>query len=116
VYYLTLPPRQESLSGLSFTLSQKTYPQPIEIRAMAWPEAQALVARGEADALIQITRPKNARKYTIFGHIGSNLNFRFFTATNRVGIAGISSLHGLRVGVEAGGLPRQFWKSTPIFR
>src|ERR1035437_5431448 len=31
-------------------------PQPVEIKAMDWLEAQTLVARGEADALIQINQ------------------------------------------------------------
>jgi PAS domain S-box-containing protein len=82
-------------------------PPPVEIRAMDWPEAQALVAREEADALIQINATEERKKIYDFSDTLLESQFSIFTTTDRVGISGLSSLRGMRVGVEAGGLPRQ---------
>ena len=81
--------------------------QPIEIKAIDWPEAQTLVARGEADALIQINQNEERKKIYDFSDTLLESQFSIFVSTDRVGISGISSLRGLRVGVEPGGLPRQ---------
>jgi PAS domain S-box-containing protein len=91
----------------------KHLPQPVEIRAMDWLEAQALVARGEADALIQINPTEERKKIYDFSDTLLVSQFSIFTTTDRVGISGISSLHGLRVGVESGGLPRQLLDKEP---
>ena len=88
--------------------------QPLEIRAMDWAEAQALVARGEADALIQINETEARRKIYDFSDTLLESQFSIFVSTDRVGIAGASSLQGLRVGVEAGGLPRQVLEKNPL--
>ena len=91
----------------------KHIPQPIEIKAMDWSEAQALVARGEADALIQINQTEERNKIYDFSDPLLESQFSIFTSTNRVGISGISSLRGLRVGVESGGLPQQLLEQNP---
>jgi PAS domain S-box-containing protein len=81
-------------------------PRPIEIRAMDWQEAQALVARGEADALLQINPTGERLKIYDFSEPLLESRFSIFVAADRVGIAGITSLYGLTVGVESGGLPQ----------
>jgi PAS domain S-box-containing protein len=91
----------------------KHIPQPVEIKAMDWSEAQALVARGQADALIQINETEERKKIYDFSDTLLESQFSIFTSTNRVGISGISSLRGLRVGVESGGLPRQLLEKIP---
>ncbi|MDD5332563.1 MAG: GAF domain-containing protein [Rhodoferax sp.] len=91
-------------------------PQPIEIRAIDWPQAQALVARGEADALIQINQTEEREKIYDFSEPLLESQFSIFTRTDKVGIAGIASLAGLQVGVEAGGLPRQLLEKFPAIR
>jgi len=91
----------------------KHIPQPVEIRAMDWTEAQALVARGDADALIQINETEERRKIYDFSDNLLGSRFSIFVSKDRVGISGISSLQGLRVGVEAGGLPRQVLEKNP---
>ncbi len=91
----------------------KHLPQPVEIKAMDWEEAQKLVARGEADVLIQINPTEERRKLYDFSDTLLESQFSIFTTTDRVGMTGISSLRGLRVGVEAGGLPLQVLERDP---
>jgi PAS domain S-box-containing protein len=88
-------------------------PQPIEIKAMDWSEAQALVARGEADALIQINQTEERKKIYDFSDTLLESQFSIFTRTDKMGISGLSSLRGLQVGVESGGLPRQVLERDP---
>ncbi len=91
-------------------------PQPVEIKAMDWLEAQALVARGEADALIQINQTEEREKIYDFSEPLLESQFSIFTRTDKVGIAGMASLAGLQVGVEAGGLPQQLLEKYPAVR
>lgn len=84
----------------------KHMPQPVEIKAMDWSEAQALVAGGEADALIQINVTEERKNLFDFSDALLESHFSIFTRADKIGISGISSLHDLRVGVESGGLPR----------
>jgi len=88
--------------------------QPIEIKAMDWSEAQMLVARGEADALIQINPTEERKKIYDFSDTLLESQFCIFTAANRDGISGPSSLRGLRVGVEPGGLPQLVLEKDPL--
>lgn len=81
--------------------------QPVIIRAMDWVEAQALVARGEADALIQINQTEERRKIYDFSDPLLESQFSIFIRADQVGVSGLSGLRGKRVGVEAGGLPQQ---------
>lgn len=87
--------------------------QPIEIRAMDWKEAQTLVAQGDADALIQINVTEERKKIYDFSDPFLESHFSIFVRSNEMGISGISSLHGLRVGVESGGLPQKFLEKDP---
>ena len=88
--------------------------QPIEIRAMDWKEAQGLVARGEADALIQINQTEERKKTFDFSDPLLESHFSIFTRTDRVDIPGLSSLQYLRVGVEPGGLPQILLSRMPL--
>ncbi len=88
-------------------------PQPVEIRAMNWTEAQALVARGGADALIQFNPTEEREKIYDFSDPLLESHFSIFTRTDEVGISGLSSLRGLRVGVESASLPQQILENDP---
>jgi PAS domain S-box-containing protein len=90
--------------------------QPIEIKAMDWSEAQALVARGDADALIQINPTEERKKIYDFSDPLLESHFSIFTRTEQMGITGLSSLRGLRVGVESGGLPQRLLETDPEVR
>ena len=87
--------------------------QPVEIKAMNWSEAQALVARGDADALIQINPTEERKKIYDFSDPLLESHFSIFTRTEKMGISDLSSLRGLRVGVESGGLPQQLLEKDP---
>ena len=87
--------------------------RPVEIRAMDWTQAQGLVDNGQADALIQINSTEARRKIYDFSEPFLESHFSIFVREERTGIAGISSLDGLRVGVEAGGLPQQLLGQDP---
>lgn len=91
----------------------KHIPQPLKIHAMDWKDAQNLVAQGEADALIQINQTEERKKIYDFTDPLLESQFSIFVHTSRVGVSGISSLRGLRVGVEAGGLPLQILEKNP---
>lgn len=80
--------------------------EPIEIVAMDWLQAQSLVASGSADALIQINQTEERKKIYDFSDTLLQSDFRIFTKTEKVNVLGQSSLHGLKVGVEKGGLPQ----------
>ncbi len=91
----------------------KHMPQPVEIRVMDWSEAQALVAGGNADVLIQINPTEERKKIYDFSETLLESQFSIFITTNRGGITGLSSLRGLRVGVESGGLPQSVLRQDP---
>lgn len=90
--------------------------QPVEIIARDWSEAQMLVARGEADALIQINPTEERKKIYDFSDTLLESQFSIFTAANRDGISGPSTLRGLRVGVESGGLPQLVLAKDPLIQ
>jgi len=87
--------------------------RPVEVRAMNWSEAQALVAQGDADALIQINPTEERLKIYDFSDPLLESQFSIFTRAQTLGISGIKSLHGLKVGVEAKGLPIQVLTKEP---
>ncbi len=90
--------------------------QPIEIRAMNWSEAQALVAQGDADALIQINPTEERKKVYDFSDPLLESHFSIFTRADKIGISGVSSLRGLKVGVESGGFPQHLLESDPYIK
>jgi PAS domain S-box-containing protein len=91
----------------------KYIPQIIEIKAMDWSEAQALVARGEADALIQINETEERKKIYDFSDSLLESHFSIFTRIEKMGISELSNLRSLKVGVESGGLPRKLIEKDP---
>jgi signal transduction histidine kinase len=90
--------------------------QPIEMKAMDWKEAQSLVARGEADALVQINQTPERTKIYDFSEPLLESQFSIFVRSDRVGVSGLSSLRNQRIGVEAAGLPRQMMEQFPNIR
>lgn len=102
--------------GLAVDIVQmlaKHMPQPVEIKAMDWGEAQRLVLMGEADALIQMNPSEERKKDYDFSEPMLVSYFSIFTAADRYDITELASLEGMRVGVEAGGLPQQILKARP---
>ena len=103
-------------SGLAVDLTRALEPhmsQPIEIRVMDWKQAQAIVASGHADALIQINATPERREIYDFSDPLLESHFAIFVRADQTGISGVKSLKGLRVGVEAGGLPQQTLGKEP---
>jgi len=85
----------------------------VEVVAMNWKQAQALVTTGAADALIQINETPERRQVYDFSDPFLESHFAIFVRQDQTGIFGTSSLHGLRVGVESGGLPEQLLGTDP---
>jgi PAS domain S-box-containing protein len=90
--------------------------RPITIICMDWAEAQEMVARGEADALIQINWTAAREAIYDFSDPLLQSQFSIFTLSNRPGITGASGLRGLRVGVEKGGLPHTVLQEDALIR
>lgn len=86
----------------------------IEIEAMNWSEAQAIVAQGEADALIQINETEERKKIFDFSEPLLESEFSIFTLTDTTGISGIADISGLRVGVEDKGFPSVVLQTNPL--
>lgn len=103
-------------NGLAVDLVRALEPhlsKPIEIRAMDWKQAQAIVASGHADALIQINATPERREIYDFSGPLLESHFAIFVRADQTGISSISSLRRLKVGVEAGGLPQQLLGKDP---
>jgi signal transduction histidine kinase len=87
--------------------------QSVEIQAIDWQKAQNMVLQGDADALIQINQTEERKKIFDFSEPLLESQFSIFVHTGKVGISGISSLRGLKVGVEKAGLPQQLLEKNP---
>jgi len=97
-------------SGLAIDLTRAIaarLPESVQIRVMDWAQAQTLVASGRADALIQINPTPQRRKIYDFSDPFLESHFSIFVRQDGPTVSDIASLRGLRVGVEAGGLPQQ---------
>jgi PAS domain S-box-containing protein len=79
--------------------------RPMEIRLMSWTEAQQLVLDGQADALLQINPNPERLKIYDFSEPLLASEFTIFISSERLGVASLRDLRGLRVGVEQKGLP-----------
>ena len=90
--------------------------RPIEIRLMAWQEAQNMVLQGKADALFPMSITEARQQSFDFSHPLLELQFSIFTRSTRSGINGVEDLNGLRVGVTSGGLPRQLLQNNPAIK
>jgi two-component sensor histidine kinase/ABC-type amino acid transport substrate-binding protein len=88
----------------------------IEVRTMDWAEAQSLVERGGADALIQINETPERLKVFDFSGPLLDSKFSIFTTSRHLGIADAEGLRGLKVGVEAKGFPQLALRSDPLVR
>ncbi len=60
------------------------------------------MARRQADALIQINETEGRENIFDFSDYLLESQFSIFTSTAKLGISGLSSLRGMRVGVESG--------------
>jgi len=89
---------------------------PVAIELIDWSEAQELVLAGEADALLQINPNPDRLKLFDFSDPLLLSEFSIFIAAERVGVATLRDLHGLRVGVEERGLPVALLKEHPAVR
>ena len=86
---------------------------PVEIRLMNWAEAQQLVLEGRADALLQINpNPERLKNYDFSDPLLAS-EFTIFTPAERLGVASMSDLRGLKVGVEEKGLPMLLLQEDP---
>ena len=97
-------------SGLAIDLTRAIaarMPHSVQIRLTDWTRAQALVASGRADALIQINPTPERRKTYDFSDPFLESHFSIFVRQDGPDVSDVASLRGLRVGVEAGGLPQQ---------
>ena len=97
---------------LAEALSKRMH-RPVEIRLMNWTEAQQLVLDGRADALLQIDPNPERRKIYDFSEPLLNTEFTIFTSDERLGVASMRDLHGLKVGVEEKGLPILLLQEDP---
>jgi len=97
---------------LAEAIAQRMH-DPVEIRLMDWSEAQKLVADGQADALLQINSNPDRLKIYDFSEPLLASEFTIFTTSGHHGIASIQDLRGLRVGVEAKGLPILLLQKDP---
>ena len=87
--------------------------RPVKVRLADWAEAQRLVREGRADALLQINpSPERLARYD-FSDPLLRSEFMIFTGADRLGVAGLRDLRGLRVGVERKGLPIQLLQANP---
>ena len=97
-------------SGLAIDLTRAIaarMPRSVQIRVMDWAQAQTLVASGRADALIQINPTPERRRIYDFSDPFLESHFSIFVREDGPNVSDVGSLRGLRVGVEAGGLPQQ---------
>jgi len=106
-------------SGLAIDLTRALaarMPQSVQIRVMDWAQAQTLVASGRADALIQINPTPERRRIYDFSDPFLESHFSIFVRVDGPNVSDVASLRGLRVGVEAGGLPQQVLGGDRLIR
>ena len=103
-------------AGIAVDLAEalaKRMHNPVEIRLMNWTEAQRLVLADQADALLQINSNKERLKVYDFSEPLLTSEFTIFTSSERVDIASMDDLRGLKVGVEKQGLPILLLRENP---
>lgn len=92
---------------------KKRMKRPVKTIYMDWTEAQRMVLKGEADALLQINATEERRKIYDFSDTLLESEFSTFTSTDTKNIFNIDDLKGLKVGVEKKGLPIILLKKHP---
>jgi ABC-type amino acid transport substrate-binding protein len=80
----------------------------IQVDAMAWPDAQAHVLEGKADALLHINASPEREQLYDFSAPLLAAHFHLFRLNTRPTIRNLATLQGSKVGVEAGGFPESF--------
>ena len=87
----------------------------IRVEALHWPDAQAQVLAGEADALLFINPTPEREKLYDFSDALLESHFHIFRKNTRPEIQNLNTLHGKRVGVGAGSFAVQYLqKYDPI--
>lgn len=94
------------------TLAQKSKLD-IEVKAIDWGDAQAMVMEGKADALLQINKNKERETLYDFSEPLLQSSFSIFRKNSRTDLVNIKSLFGHTVGVEADGYPIALMKKYP---
>lgn len=97
---------------LARAIAQRMH-RPVEIRLMNWASAQQRVQTGGADALLQINPTRERLEAYAFSAPLLLSDFDIFTTSRHFGITSPAGLEGLRVGLEADGLPAQFLQANP---
>ncbi len=87
--------------------------RPVKVHLADWAEAQRLVREGRADALLQFNPSPERRVLYDFSDPLLLSEFMIFTGADRLGVAGLRDLPGLRVGVERESLPFQLLQAHP---
>ena len=87
--------------------------RPVVVRLADWADAQRRVREGRAEALLQINPSPERRALYDFSAPLLRSEFMIFTGADRLGVAGLRDLRGLRVGVERTGLPIQLLQAHP---
>jgi len=87
--------------------------QPVQLLYMNWTQAQQMVREGRADALLQINSSPEREAVFDFSDPLLESEFSIFVPSARKNIYDLSSLDGLRVGVEEKGLPTQVLGRRP---
>ena len=90
--------------------------RPVSLKYMNWSQAQQLVLEGKADALLQINSSEERKKIYDFSDSLLESEFSIFISSDREGVYDITSLRGLRVGVEEKGLPIQIAKRDSLIK
>jgi len=90
--------------------------RPVSLKYMNWSQAQRLVLEGKADALLQINFSKERKKIYDFSDSILESEFNIFISSDREGVYDITSLRGLRVGLEKEGLPIQIAKRDSLIK
>ena len=81
--------------------------RPVEVRLYEWADAQRRLLAGEGHALTQMARtPERDRLYDLSRSTGTQM-FALFVPASVADTFDMANLSGRRIGVTAGGLPRQ---------
>jgi len=117
----TLPPmiymKNDKPVGIVVDLAEalkERMSRPVRFKYMNWSEAQQLVLEGKADALLQINPSEEREKIYDFSDSLLESEFSIFVSFDRENVYDITSLRGLKVGVEKKGLPFNILKKNPL--
>ncbi len=81
--------------------------RPIHVVLMDWRLAQEKVLQGEADGLVDLGMTEERRQKFAFSDSFVTHSYGLFVRSGPNSLHGADELHGRRVGVTAGGLPRR---------